>query len=69
VIEDGVNGFVVRDLEGAAQAARRIPDLSRARCREGFEKRFTATPMATDYVKVYKRMIDGRMSRVNRHIA
>ena len=68
VIEDGVNGFVVRDLEGAVQAVRHIPDLSRARCREVFEKRFTATRMATDYVKVYKRMIDGRMRRVNRSI-
>jgi len=69
VIEDGVNGFVVKDLEGAAQAVRRVPDLSRGQCREVFENRFTATRMATDYVRLYMRLIDSRMRRLNRRIA
>jgi glycosyltransferase involved in cell wall biosynthesis len=68
VIEDGVNGFVVRDLEDATQAIGRISNLSRVRCREVFEKRFTANRMASDYVKLYSRMIDRRMRRLNRSI-
>jgi glycogen synthase len=63
VIEEGRTGFIVTDLEDAIEAVRRVPDLSRARCREVFEKRFTATRMARDYVKVYMRIIDRRMRR------
>jgi glycosyltransferase involved in cell wall biosynthesis len=64
VIEEGRTGFIVTELEDATEAVRRIPDLSRARCREVFEKRFTATRMAPDYVKVYMRVIGRRMTRV-----
>jgi hypothetical protein len=31
--------------------------LSRKRCREVFEQRFTVTRMARDYVRVYERLI------------
>ena len=65
VIEEGRTGFVVTELEDAIEAVRRVPDLSRARCREAFEKRFTVTRMARDYVKLYTRIIDGRMRRLN----
>ena len=36
----------------------RIRDLSHLCCREVFEKRFAAERMASDYVDVYKRLID-----------
>ena len=57
VIEDGRTGFIVKGLDDAIEAIRRVPDLSRARCRESFEKRFTAGRMARDYVKVYNRLV------------
>ena len=57
VIENGVTGFVVRELDQAVEATRRAHDLSRARCRDIFEKRFTAGRMADDYVNVYERMV------------
>ena len=60
VIEQGQTGFIVEELEDAVQAVRRIPELSRKRCREIFEKRFTATRMADDYVKVFERLISGK---------
>src|SRR5882724_10922111 len=56
VMEDGVTGFIVRDLDEAVKGVNRICDLSRSRCREVFEKRFAAERMATDYVDVYKRL-------------
>jgi glycosyltransferase involved in cell wall biosynthesis len=57
VMEEGHTGFIVKELEDAVEAVRRVPRLSRARCREVFEKRFTAARMATDYLQVYKRII------------
>ena len=58
IMEEGHTGFIVEELEGAVEAARRIPKLSRKRCREVFEQRFTATRMANDYVRVYERLIN-----------
>jgi glycosyltransferase involved in cell wall biosynthesis len=57
LMEEGHTGFIVEALEDAVEAARRVPELSRKRCREVFEQRFTATRMAHDYVQVYQRLI------------
>jgi glycosyltransferase involved in cell wall biosynthesis len=56
VMENGVTGFVVRELDAAAEAVRQVRNLNRACCREVFEKRFTATRMANDYMNVYERV-------------
>ncbi len=61
VVEEGRTGFIVKELEDAIKAVRRVPELSRARCREVFEKRFTSARMACDYVKVYNRVIGRRV--------
>jgi glycosyltransferase involved in cell wall biosynthesis len=66
VIEEGRTGFIVTELEDATEAVRRVPDVSRAHCREVFEKRFTVTRMARDYVKVYMRIIDRSNETVKR---
>jgi glycosyltransferase involved in cell wall biosynthesis len=58
VIEEGHTGFIVETLEEAVRAVQRVPELSRKRCREVFEQRFTATRMACDYVQVYQRLIN-----------
>lgn len=57
VMEDGVTGFIVRDEDEATEAVGRVRHLSRARCREVFEKRFTDERMANDYINVYERML------------
>jgi glycosyltransferase involved in cell wall biosynthesis len=57
VMENGVTGFVVRELDQAVEATRRVRDVSRASCREVFERRFTAGRMANDYVNAYERMV------------
>jgi glycosyltransferase involved in cell wall biosynthesis len=56
VLEDGVTGFVVDDVRGAVEAVAKVPSLSRARCREEFERRFTVDRMASDYLRVYNRV-------------
>jgi glycosyltransferase involved in cell wall biosynthesis len=58
VIEEGVTGFIVHDLEAAVRAAERIPMLSRQRCRECFEERFSAARMARDYLTLYRRLVE-----------
>jgi glycosyltransferase involved in cell wall biosynthesis len=60
VLDHGRTGFIVNDLDDAVAAARRIDDISRRRCREVFEDRFTATRMASDYVELYSALLQAR---------
>ena len=57
LIEPGHTGFIVESLEDAVESVRRVGQLSRKRCREVFEQRFTATRMAHDYVQQFERLI------------
>src|SRR6266699_2816403 len=63
VMEERRTGFIVSELEDAIAAARRIPELSRRRCREMYEQRFTAARMARDYLRVYERLIERHKQR------
>ncbi len=58
VIEDGLTGFVVEDINGAIGAVDRLGHLSRAKIRARFEERFTARRMAQDYLSVYRKLSD-----------
>jgi glycosyltransferase involved in cell wall biosynthesis len=62
VIDDGVTGFVVDDLEQAVRATESISALDRQRVRDVFEARFSARRMAADYLAVYERLV-GRHGR------
>ena len=53
LIADGVNGFLVEDIDQAAAAVARVKGLERARCRRAFEARFSVARMARDYIAVY----------------
>jgi len=59
VIEHGDTGFVVDSLQGAVNAVERLPTISRRRCRDVFEERFSARRMAHDYVTAYRRLLAG----------
>jgi glycosyltransferase involved in cell wall biosynthesis len=63
VMEDGVTGFIVQHVDEAAKAVNRVSNLSRSRCRDVFERRFAVGRMASDYVEVYKRLIDNDVRR------
>ena len=64
VMEEGHTGFIVEGLEDAVEAVRRVPELSRKRCREIFDQRFTAARMAHDYVHLYERLSKNKPPRV-----
>ena len=68
VIKDGQTGFIAKSLEGAAEAVHCVSEISRAHCRKIFDKHFTVTRMARDYVRIYRRMIDRRMRGLDRCI-
>ena len=58
IIEDGLTGFIVEDVNGAIGAVDRLHHLSRERIRRRFEERFTARRMAQEYLSVYRSMTD-----------
>ena len=57
LIQEGVTGYIVDDIDGALQALAGVPAFDRRRCRRVFEERFTASRMAEDYLNVYRRVI------------
>jgi glycosyltransferase involved in cell wall biosynthesis len=57
VIDEGVTGIIVDDLDAAVAATRRIETMSRRRCRDVFEERFTSERMANGYLDVYERLL------------
>jgi glycosyltransferase involved in cell wall biosynthesis len=69
VVDDGVTGFVVDDVEGAIAATRRVGELDRARVRRVFEERFSAARMARDYVEIYERLLRERSREGRIHAA
>ncbi len=58
IIEDGLTGFIVEDINGAIGAIDRLGHLSREKIRWRFEERFTARRMAQDYLSVYRSLTD-----------
>src|SRR6202453_2874534 len=58
IIEDGLTGFIVEDINGAIGAVDRLGQLSRDRIRKRFEERFTSRRMAQDYLSVYRSLSD-----------
>ncbi|AZO74515.1 MULTISPECIES: glycosyltransferase family 4 protein [unclassified Mesorhizobium] len=57
IIDQGVTGFVVDTVEDAAAAVPALTQLDRRQVRAVFEKRFSATRMAGDYLAAYMRLI------------
>jgi hypothetical protein len=49
-----VTGFIVETVDKAVLAVGRIGQLSRAGCRQEFERRFDVRRMAQDYVRIYR---------------
>jgi glycosyltransferase involved in cell wall biosynthesis len=60
IIEDGVTGFIVDDIEGAAAAVPLALRLDRGAIRRRFEERFTVGRMAGDYLALYERLLTRR---------
>jgi glycosyltransferase involved in cell wall biosynthesis len=57
IIEHGVTGFIVENIEEAIRATESLHQLDRSVIRKKFEERFTAKRMANDYVKIYQQVM------------
>jgi len=63
VMDDGITGFIVDNVEEAIVACGRLGELDRKKVRAQFDKRFTARRMADDYITVYEKLIAKRHAR------
>jgi len=57
VIDDGITGHVVRSLDEAIAMLPKVLELDRGQVRRRFEKRFSVSRMAQDYVKIYQMLL------------
>ena len=57
IIEDGLTGRIVSDVGEAVHAVPELLALDRKKIRARFEERFSAAPMANNYVKIYQQML------------
>jgi glycosyltransferase involved in cell wall biosynthesis len=60
LVAEGENGFLVDDVEGAAVAVGRLPDLDPAAIRASAIGRFSRTAMARGYEATYERLLGKR---------
>lgn len=60
IIDDGVSGYAVGNIDEAVQALWKLRTFDRSACRKQFQERFSAVRMARDYIDVYKRVIEAR---------
>jgi glycosyltransferase involved in cell wall biosynthesis len=56
VMQEGLTGFIVEDMDQAVAAVAKISTIERTACRNIFEKRYTAARMAEEYVEIYQSM-------------
>jgi glycosyltransferase involved in cell wall biosynthesis len=57
IVDHGVTGFIVENIEQAVEAVRQIPSLDRRACHQRFLQRFTSRRMCDKYVAAYERAI------------
>lgn len=56
IVRDGVDGFVVDDVDGAVESVGRVGGLDRALIRKDAIRRFSADRMVDDYEALFRRM-------------
>jgi glycosyltransferase involved in cell wall biosynthesis len=61
VVDNGVTGAIVDNVEDAIAALPGVLSLSRSAVRARFEERFSAARMASDYVALYEALSDKRV--------
>jgi glycosyltransferase involved in cell wall biosynthesis len=57
IIEDGVCGFLVKDVEEMARAIARVDGIEPWDCRRRVEDRFSPAALADNYLSLYERII------------
>jgi len=60
VVDNGITGFIVENIDEAIRAVEDLSAIRREDCRRAFETRFSASRMVKDYLKIYDRLIGSR---------
>jgi glycosyltransferase involved in cell wall biosynthesis len=58
LVEEGVTGFIVNNVDEAARAVRNLSKISRRMCYETYRARFSAERMANGYLRIYRRLLE-----------
>jgi glycosyltransferase involved in cell wall biosynthesis len=58
IVDQGVTGAIVDTMNEAVRMLPRVIELDRRAVRRRFEERFSATRMATDYVALYRSLLE-----------
>jgi glycosyltransferase involved in cell wall biosynthesis len=58
IVEDGVTGFLVRNVDEMADALTRVNTLSSNVCREVAKRRFSSDRMTQEYLEVYEKIVN-----------
>jgi glycosyltransferase involved in cell wall biosynthesis len=57
ILEDGLTGFVVENVDQAVAAVARLDRLFRPSIRSRFEERFSVSAMAREYLGIYEKLL------------
>ena len=66
VVDDGVSGVLVENIDQAVTAVSRVRRFDRARVRNSFEKRYTIERVAFQYMRIYCNLPGARTSATGR---
>lgn len=69
VLRDGVTGFIGSSVDELVAAVHKLGEISRQKCREEFDGRFTAEVMAANYERVYWQLTGMDWARIRRAAA
>jgi hypothetical protein len=69
VIDEGVTGTIVSDVEEAAAALEHTLRLDRERIRAHFEARFSDSAMVAGYLEVYRRLYEAYTVQAEKNVA
>jgi glycosyltransferase involved in cell wall biosynthesis len=59
VVEDGVSGFVRDDVEGMAEAVKKLDSIRPEDCRALVERNFSREVMSKRYLSLYHKVLGG----------
>jgi glycosyltransferase involved in cell wall biosynthesis len=63
IVDHGLSGFLVDDLDEAIAAIAQIGTIDRRLARKAVEQRFSVERMAKEYLELYRRVLPGRGAR------
>ncbi|WP_088889765.1 glycosyltransferase [Leptolyngbya ohadii] len=64
IVRQGIDGFLVRNIEEGCTAIEKLPLLNRDHCRQQAEQSFSAEAIVPQYTSLYSRLITPRTAQV-----